>query len=97
MGLNTSAMGSISATINGTAHVLSQGSEQEKWCKTRHLANNTYDDADVNGPSCCLDEQDIRVVIVKIRDGRIADSKGAVRDWVLAPDMPGTQHMTNGV
>jgi len=45
----------------------------------------------------------VRVVVVAIRDVRIADWKGAVRDWVLVPN-PGnitaeqaTQQEVNGI
>ncbi|KAL1301484.1 hypothetical protein AAFC00_005730 [Neodothiora populina] len=117
MGMNTSAMGSISATINGTAYVLPQGSDEEKWCKTQHLENNTFDDASAGGqpqsiisssPSqginagedggrqAFVDDQDVRVVVVRISDGRIADWKGGVKDWQLAP-RAAADGLVNGV
>jgi len=118
MGMNTSAMGSISATINGQAKVLEHGTEEEKWCKAQHLANNTFEDGEGadNGQSlfttspggaagsgdggreCFIEDEDVRVVVVRIREGRIADWKGRVRDWVLR--MPGeedTGPMVNGL
>ncbi|CAD0042303.1 unnamed protein product [Aureobasidium pullulans] len=94
-------MGSISATINGNAIVLPVGSEEEKWCKLQHLENNTFEREETSQnvlsatPSNAEDEEasrqsfledeDIRVVVVRIREGRIADWKGGVKDWVLAP------------
>ena len=37
------------------------------------------------GPDCYIDGQDVRVIVVRIRDGRISDWKGTVKDWVLGP------------
>ncbi|XP_014561194.1 hypothetical protein COCVIDRAFT_87529 [Bipolaris victoriae FI3] len=41
------------------------------------------------GAQCYLDGEEVRVVIVKIRDGRIADWKGQVRDWRLSEGTQG--------
>ncbi|GAB7345941.1 hypothetical protein MBLNU457_4170t2 [Dothideomycetes sp. NU457] len=117
MGMNATAMGSISATINGTAMVLEKGCEEEKWCKERHLANNTFEDQEggsagqgrqqeffSGSPSAAggdggletfIRDEDVRVVVVRIREGRIADWKGKVSDWVLAE--PGQQGLSNGI
>ncbi|KAJ5111135.1 hypothetical protein N7532_001670 [Penicillium argentinense] len=70
---------------------------EEKWCKERHLENNTFEEEEINlfgqqqredpsqrRPSMSL-ESDVRVVTVQVREGRIADWKGGVRDWVLLP------------
>lgn len=35
------------------------------------------------GTRCYVDGDEVRVVVVRIRDGRIADWKGQVRDWVV--------------
>ncbi len=97
LNLNTSALSSISTTIAGEARVLGQGSAEEKWCKEAHLANNTFgdqarEDAGLFGgqpshpeenSSCYIAGDDVRVVLVPVREGRIADWKGGVRDWVL--------------
>ena len=114
MGMNTSAMGSISATINGTAHVLERGGDEEKWCKAQHLANNTFESdgsetrraADLlssspgavgdGGRETFIEDEDVRVVVVRIREGRIADWKGTVRDWVLA-DRTDEEGLVNGI
>jgi hypothetical protein len=42
------------------------------------------------GTQCYLDGEEVRVVIVKIRDGRIADWKGQVRDWRLSENTQDT-------
>ncbi|KAF9888373.1 hypothetical protein FE257_008651 [Aspergillus nanangensis] len=95
LNLNTSALSSISTTITGTARVLEPGSEEESWCKERHLENNTFEEEmSIFGqqqqqqqqgsrrPSVSIDT-DVRVVTVRVREGRIADWKGGVRDWVV--------------
>lgn len=96
MNLNTSALSSISTTIAGEARFLEQGSDEEKWCKDAHLANNTFGDQvrqeaglfgeapnPEGGSSCYIAGDDVRVVLVPVREGRIADWKGGVKDWVL--------------
>lgn len=112
--LNTSAVSSISATINGSARLVDRGSEEEKFYREKHLENNTFDSEQ---PSSILNsvrrgstagqqisslspdngeegdygreryvaDEDVRVVVVGIRDVRIADWKGTVQDWVIAP------------
>lgn len=101
MGMNTSAMGSISATINGEAHVLPRGSDEEKWCKAQHLENNTFEDdrprTEDGGRQAFVEDEDVRVVVVTISDGRIADWKGGVKDWVLAPQSSAGEVLVNGV
>ncbi|CZS99117.1 hypothetical protein WAI453_008365 [Rhynchosporium graminicola] len=97
LNLNTSAMSSISATINGTAKVVERGTEEERFYKEMHLENNTFSDgADGEGaPNFWGETQDggrevyvegeeVRVVVVRITDGRVSDWKGAVRDWSLS-------------
>ncbi|KIW31481.1 uncharacterized protein PV07_03127 [Cladophialophora immunda] len=101
LNLNTSALSSISTTIAGEARFLEQGSEEEKWCKEAHLANNTFGGqvtqeagffsgqpahADAENSSCYIEGDDVRVVIVPVREGRIADWKGGVKDWVLVDE-----------
>ncbi|KAF2163161.1 hypothetical protein M409DRAFT_57824 [Zasmidium cellare ATCC 36951] len=101
MQMNSTAVSSISATINGSAHVLASGTPEEKWCKEQHLANNTFDEDQENlslsrtvsrnvpeaeedgGRESYIDDEGVRVVIVRIRDGRISDWKGGVKDWVI--------------
>nr|AAR04442.1 unknown [Pleospora sp. P56] len=48
------------------------------------------------GTKCYLEGAEVRVVVVKVRDGRIADWKGQVRDWAVTsvievPTINGTQ------
>ncbi|PSK34824.1 Pyridoxamine 5'-phosphate oxidase [Elsinoe australis] len=128
MGMNSSEVGNISATINGTAQVLQRGSDAEKWCKERHLLFNGFTDSSTSKPvdigqggagenSVSLlsgspnrpfharpedgedKDDDVRVVVVKIKDGRIADHKGGVRDFVLTAggQERGSQGLVNGV
>ncbi|KAL1891731.1 hypothetical protein Sste5346_007481 [Sporothrix stenoceras] len=121
LNLNTAAVSSISATINGTARLLAQGSAEEAYYRQQHLAYNTFD-ADPVGPDerrihqqiahgrgggaaaasstttasgtdprpqdgreRFVAGEEVRVIVVAIRDVRISDWKGQVRDWVLAP------------
>ena len=119
LNINTSALSSISATINGMARMLDEGSEEEKWCKERHLENNTFRDQareergmfgttpnasqgeEDGGTSCFIEGEEVRVVIVGVQEGRIADWKGGVKDWtIVSPEEErsrGRQDMVNGV
>lgn len=108
MQMNSAAVSSISATINGEARVLEQGTEEERWCKGMHLANNTFSENRGNaeeeaaqtlfstspaqtsagrmgdgGRGSYIEDEDVRVVVVRIRDGRISDWKGGVKEWVI--------------
>lgn len=111
LNINTSALSSISTTITGTARFLESGSAEEAWCKERHLENNTFEEEEINlfgqqqlqdpslrRPSMSIDV-DVRVVTVRVREGRIADWKGGVRDWVLLPAEEEREHdrLVNGV
>ncbi len=119
LNINTSALSSISATINGTARILERGSEEEAWCKERHLENNTFGDqvreeqglfgAPQNpssaqgdgGASCFIEGEEVRVMLVGVKEGRIADWKGGVKDWLIVPpeqqDQRGNGTMVNGI
>lgn len=44
LNINTSALSSISSTINGIARLVERDSAEEAWCKERHLQNNTFED-----------------------------------------------------
>ncbi|KAL2198463.1 hypothetical protein P885DRAFT_67643 [Corynascus similis CBS 632.67] len=122
--LNTSAVSSISATINGSARLVERGSDEERYYREVHLENNTFDSAAVetggglfgnrvdaaqggveeegnrNGGASSAGRfavgDDVRVIVVGIRDVRIADWKGTVTDWVIsAPE--GEETGVNGV
>ncbi|EXJ77605.1 hypothetical protein A1O3_09832 [Capronia epimyces CBS 606.96] len=108
--LNTSALSSISTTIAGEARFLEHGSEEEKWCKEAHLANNTFGDQargedgmfgealnpDGNSSSYIAGD-DVRVVLVPVREGRTADWKGGVKDWGLVDvDSPSAAPIDTG-
>jgi hypothetical protein len=100
LNLNTSALSSISTTINSEARFLESGSEEEKWCKEAHLANNTFgqlsqeagffhgqsQSTENENSSCYIEGTDVRVVLVPVREGRTADWKGGVKDWVLVDE-----------
>lgn len=104
LNLNTSALSSISTTITGSARFLEPESEEEAWCKEKHLENNTFEEEemslqqqqqpDVPGqrrPSISVDEN-ARVVTVRVSEGRIADWKGGVRDWAVILENDGQGH-----
>lgn len=110
--LNTSELSSISATINGEARLVERGTEEERYLRGKHLENNTFDGgeqvADMmrresvshetgdGGRVAFVEGEDVRVLVVKIRDGRVADWKGGVRDWRL-DDGPRDSALVNGV
>ncbi|OQO00716.1 hypothetical protein B0A48_13207 [Cryoendolithus antarcticus] len=112
MQMNSTAVSSISATINGTAIVLDPGSEEEKWCREQHLANNTFQESeqDAGGFGASLERvesgdggrasyvsgEDVKVVVVRIRDGRISDWKGGLSDFRLREGGV-EERMVNGV
>ncbi|TKA23687.1 hypothetical protein B0A50_06523 [Salinomyces thailandicus] len=111
MQMNSAAVSSISATMNGEAMVLESGTEEERWCREQHLANNTFEPGAQNdasllstspsqsrsgdgGRSSYIEDQDVRVVVVRIQDGRISDWKGGVKDFVLS-QTAGADHTAN--
>ncbi|KAI0475859.1 pyridoxamine 5'-phosphate oxidase [Xylariaceae sp. FL0804] len=105
--LNTSAMSSISATINGTACLLPRGSDEERFYRDQHLENNTFDEEggvgidgtafggqprlgaaggrEDGGRECFVAGEEVRVILVQVKDIRTSDWKGGVQDWVLEP------------
>ncbi|CAK7271755.1 hypothetical protein SEPCBS119000_004769 [Sporothrix epigloea] len=117
LNLNTAAVSSISATINGTARLLTQGSAEEAYYHHQHLAYNTFDVDPVGPDERRIHQQiahggqraaapastsnvdprpqdgrerfvageEVRVIVVAIKDVRISDWKGQVRDWALEP------------
>lgn len=107
--MNTSAMSRISVTVNGEARIVEAGTEEETWCKEAHLQNNTFgenpessilgtspgDQATADGGrGTFIEGEEVRVVIVKVNDGRIADWKGGVSDFVVGDS---AASMVNGV
>jgi hypothetical protein len=119
LNLNTSALSSISATINGSARLVERGTEEESYYKERHLDNNTFSegeegslwgerlrgrrDGDGNGNDggreIFIEGEEVRVVVVRITDGRVSDWKGGVRDWSLVESEGnnGTEGLVNGI
>lgn len=100
-------MSSISATINGAAEILPADSPEERFYREKHLENNTFDDQPFpaspgeaavgaegdGGRECFVAGEDVRVVVVRVKDVRISDWKGAVRDWVIVRE----GELVNGV
>ncbi|KAL7620899.1 hypothetical protein AAE478_008209 [Parahypoxylon ruwenzoriense] len=99
LNLNTSAISSISATINGTAELVAPGSDEEKFYRSQHLENNTFDSEggvmfngqaqasqEDGGRECFVAGEEVRVILVHIKDIRTSDWKGGVKDWVLVPE-----------
>jgi len=97
--LNTSAVSSISATMNGTAQLLDRGSDEEKYYREEHLSNNTFDSEGTAGFNSLgsggqppqgdggrehfVAGEEVRVIVVHIKDIRTSDWKGGVKDWVI--------------
>lgn len=107
LNLNTSALSSISTTITGAARFLEPGSDEEAWCKERHLENNTFEEemglfgqqqqqSPSQRRSSVSIDSDVRVVTVRVREGRIADWKGGVRDWVVVREGEEQTPLVNG-
>jgi hypothetical protein len=103
-GLNNAALSRISVSLNGTAQFLPTGSEEETWCKTKHKENNTFgEEADSFGASgdagagCYIEGEEVMVVLVKIRSGRISDRSETVKDFVLDESGAAGAGMINGV
>ncbi|GKU00052.1 pyridoxamine phosphate oxidase [Fusarium langsethiae] len=98
LNLNTTALSSISATIGGAARLVPSGTEEEKYYREQHLENNTFDESTTEsfqrenglvedgGRSCFVAGEEVRVVSVDIKDVRISDWKGTVRDWEIVPE-----------
>lgn len=111
--LNTAAMSSISATINGSARLVQPDTDEEKFYRKAHLENNTFEGdggatsgfnpfgqiastsgaAEDGGRECFVAGEEVRVIVVDIKDVRISDWKGNVKDWVIARPDAG---LTNG-
>ncbi|KZF19278.1 hypothetical protein L228DRAFT_241938 [Xylona heveae TC161] len=94
--LNSSSLSRISATINGVARLVSQGSDEEAWYKALHVENNSFEDqaqggvglqgapgSQGSGRDWTIEGEEVRVVVVQPQDGSIADWKGGVKDWSL--------------
>lgn len=112
MQMNSTAVSSNSITINGEAMLLEPGSEEEKWCKEQHISNNTFeqdglsplslqqsrgDDTGDSGKGAYIEGEHVRVVVVRIKDGRISDWKGNVSDWTLSSEAVDTDRaVVNG-
>lgn len=83
--------------------MIEKGTEEERFLRELHLENNTFDDIGElrrvesrgveqgdGGRSCWIDDEDVRVVLVQIQDGRISDWRGEVKDWSIGDREGGT-------
>lgn len=107
LGLNSASISRISVSLNGTAQFLEPGSEEEAWCKTKHRESNAFNNedvapdpfgavgADAQGAGSYIEGQEMRVVVVKIRDGRISDWQESVKDFSVEADSGG--RLVNGI
>jgi len=77
--LNSSEMGSISATINGNAILLKHKSEEEKWCRDQHMKNHSIN---MDNKSNNINDE-CGIIVISIKDGTISDYNGGVRDFIL--------------
>jgi len=89
--------------------------EEERYYREMHLDNNTFSEAGEEGGApnfwgetqdggreMYIEGQEVRVVVVRITDGRVSDWKGSVRDWNLAGNRGGGnngagERLVNGV
>ena len=101
LGLNTAALGRISATINGTARILDEGGDEEKWCREMHVDNHRFREGEDQGSGVeegyFLEGEEVRVVVVKITDGRVADWKGGITDFVIGSEPLQGEALVNGM
>lgn len=75
--LNSAELSSISATLNGYAHLVPPGTEEEEFYKNKHLQNNPEAEN-----RCYLVGEELRVVVVRIGWARVSDFRGGVKDYV---------------
>ena len=96
-------MSSISATIGGAARLAPTGSAEEKYYTDQHLENHTFEDGaplfrqesnvgEDGRTSHFVAGEEVKVIVVDIRQVRISDWKGTVRDWDVVPN----QNLVNG-
>lgn len=100
LNLNNAERSSISATIAGTARIAPAGSDEEKFFYDAHLEENTYDESsqpfrrsEGEGESgrtrpagSSVVGGDVSVIVVEIKNVRISDYKGDVRDYAVVPE-----------
>ncbi|TID16879.1 Pyridoxamine 5'-phosphate oxidase [Venturia nashicola] len=93
LSLNSASLSRISVSLNGAAQFLEPGSEEETWCKTQHREHNRFEEtsdesalgagAEDRGAGSYISGEQVRVVVVKIKGGRISDSNETVTDFAL--------------
>jgi hypothetical protein len=98
---NVEDMTGIGATIGGSAHLAPTGSEEEKFYIEEHLKNHSSGDvpevslqgtADERGSRHVIAGEQVRIIIVEIKDVRISDLDGNIQDWEIVP----ASNLTNG-
>lgn len=75
---------------------MDRDTEEERYYYREHLENNTFseggnesvgawarEEEPDGGRGIFIEGEEVRVVVVKIKDGRVSDWKGAIRDWSL--------------
>lgn len=79
-------------------------SDQQQNDSSRLFGTSPEQRREDGGRGSYIEDEGVRVVLVRIRDGRISDWKGGVKDWVLesaaAPSVngvpPDTQALNDG-
>ena len=107
LGLNSASISRISVSLNGTAQFLAPGSDEEAWCKTKHKESNAFnEDAPPDpfggagpgeGAGSWIEGQEMRIVVVKIKDGRISDWQESVKDFSVEGGGQSTEGLVNGI
>jgi len=72
---------------------VAEGEDMNGQAVRRTLDPDTGD----GGRGCFIEGEEVRVVVVKITDGRVADWKGAVRDWSLSSEEGTGSGLVNGI
>jgi hypothetical protein len=106
LGLNSAAMSRISVSLNGVAQFLAPGSDEEAWCRAKHKESNAFGEdvqPDLLGVGSTdggayIEGQEMRVVVVRIEDGRISDYQETVKDFTVIESTRGQAvGLVNGV
>lgn len=64
---------------------------------SRTVSRNVPEGGENGGGESYIDDDGVRVVVVSIRDGRISDWKGGVKDWVITAPGQSAGARLNGV
>lgn len=80
--LNSSSLSTHSHTIRGYARIVEADSEEEKYYRQKHVEGNQGEEV----RSYIEGDEGLRVVVVEVEGGRVADWKGGVNDWGLCEE-----------